>query len=70
VRVGENPEKIGFRALPTCRRVDFEAVEVPDEQRIGAIGGAEAVLVDSLDFMRFGGGCGAARPGHRRAARG
>jgi len=56
VRVGENPEKIGFRALPTPP-VDFEAVEVPDEQRIGAIGGAEAVLVDSLDFMRFGGGC-------------
>jgi alkylation response protein AidB-like acyl-CoA dehydrogenase len=56
VRVGANPEKIGFRALPTPP-VDFDGVEVPDDQRVGEIGGAEAVLVDSLDFMRFGGGC-------------
>jgi alkylation response protein AidB-like acyl-CoA dehydrogenase len=55
VRVGPNPDKLGFRCL-TTPTVDFDAVEVADENRIGEIGQAEAILIDSLDYMRFGGG--------------
>jgi alkylation response protein AidB-like acyl-CoA dehydrogenase len=56
VRVGPNPDKLGFRCLATPT-VDFDAVEVDDACRIGEVGGADAILVDSLDYMRFGGGC-------------
>jgi alkylation response protein AidB-like acyl-CoA dehydrogenase len=56
VEVGSNPDKLGFRCLPTPT-VDFASVEVSDDHRIGAIGDGEALLRDALDFMRFGGGC-------------
>lgn len=56
VRVGPNPDKLGFRCL-TTPTIDFDAVEIDDSCRIGEVGGAEAMLIDSLDYMRFGGGC-------------
>lgn len=56
VTVGDNPDKLGFRCLPTPT-IDFDGAEVEDDDRIGPVGGAEAMLVDSLDYMRFGGGC-------------
>lgn len=55
VRVGENTDKLGFRCLPTVD-VSFDDVEVTDVHVIGAPGEGLPVLVDSLDFMRFGGG--------------
>ena len=55
VHVGENPDKLGFRCL-TTPTIDFDGVEVPDENRVGDIGGAETILIDALDYMRFGGG--------------
>lgn len=55
VVVGENTHKLGFRCLPTPD-VSFEDVFVNDDSLIGSAGGAFPVLLDSLDFMRFGGG--------------
>ena len=55
VSVGENTDKLGFRCLPTVD-VSFAGVEVPADNLIGAAGDGLSVLVDSLDFMRFGGG--------------
>lgn len=55
VRVSPNTDKLGFRCLPTPT-VHFEDVFVPDDHVIGGIGGAIPVLLDSLDYMRFGGG--------------
>lgn len=55
VVVGENTDKLGFRCLPTVD-VTFADVVVPDTHTIGAPGEGLPVLVDSLDFMRFGGG--------------
>jgi len=55
VEVGPNPLKIGFRALPTPDVV-FRGVEVGDDALIGAPGEGLAVLLDSLDYMRLGGG--------------
>ncbi len=54
VRVGPNPLKIGFRAL-TTPTVHLDDVEVPPENVLGAVGGAEDVLLRSLDYIRFGG---------------
>jgi len=54
VKVGENPDKLGFRALPTPP-ISFQ-VEVGDENRIGALGSGIDLLLPSLDTMRVGGG--------------
>lgn len=55
VSVGDNTDKLGFRCLTTTD-VSFCDVEVSVEHVIGAVGDGLTVLVDSLDFMRFGGG--------------
>jgi alkylation response protein AidB-like acyl-CoA dehydrogenase len=55
VVVSANTDKLGFRCLTTVE-VSFRAVEVDDGCVIGAVGEGLPVLVDSLDFMRFGGG--------------
>lgn len=55
VKVGPNIEKLGFRCL-TTPTVEFLDVKVPLENVIGAPGEGIAVLLDSLDYMRFGGG--------------
>jgi alkylation response protein AidB-like acyl-CoA dehydrogenase len=55
VEVGENPEKIGFRCLPTPD-VRFVGARVGNDAVIGRTGGALPVLLDSLDYMRLGGG--------------
>lgn len=54
VRVGPNTDKIGFRCV-TTPTIDFEDVEVPDANRIGGAGEAEAILGATLDYIRFGG---------------
>lgn len=54
VTVGENTDKLGFRAVPTPT-VTFRGVELTDEHVIGGVGEAEPVLLDTLDFIRFGG---------------
>src|SRR5256885_1375756 len=54
VSVGENTSKIGFRCLPTPT-VRFDGVLVPDDDVIGQVGDAEAVLLETLEYMRFGG---------------
>jgi len=54
VKVGPNPDKLGFRCVPTPT-IEFDAVEVADEHLIGEVGDAELILFDSLDFMRYGG---------------
>jgi alkylation response protein AidB-like acyl-CoA dehydrogenase len=54
VQVGENPDKLGFRALPTPP-ITLE-VEVPDENRVGSVGAGIDLLLPSLDIMRVGGG--------------
>lgn len=56
VHVGDNPDKLGFRCLPTPT-VDFAGVELDEGCVLGEVGGADAMLLDSLDYMRFGGGC-------------
>lgn len=55
VEVGENPTKLGFRCLPTPD-VTFKEVFVGDNHIIGAPGAGVPILLDSLDYMRFGGG--------------
>lgn len=55
VEVGPNTDKLGFRCLTTVD-VSFHDVEVADGHVIGAPGEGLPILVDSLDFMRFGGG--------------
>lgn len=55
VEVGENPPKIGFRCLPTPD-VTLREVRVGDGAIIGRVGGGVPVLLDSLDYMRLGGG--------------
>ncbi len=54
VQVGPNTDKLGFRCV-TTPTVSFEEVEVPDDDRIGEIGGAEKILLRTLDYIRFGG---------------
>jgi len=54
VVVGENPDKLGFRALPTPP-VSFN-VDVPDDARLGPCGSGVDLLLPSLDVMRVGGG--------------
>ncbi len=54
VEVGENADKVGFRCL-TTPALRFRDVALGDEHVIGGVGQAEAVLLDALDFMRFGG---------------
>jgi alkylation response protein AidB-like acyl-CoA dehydrogenase len=54
VSVSENNKKLGFHALPTPT-IQFN-VEIPREDVLGGIGFGVDVLIDSLDFMRFGGG--------------
>ena len=54
VEVGPNTEKVGFRCV-TTPTVRFREVALGAEQVIGEVGQAEAVLLDTLDFIRFGG---------------
>lgn len=55
VEVGPNPPKIGFRCLPTPD-VRFHDVFVDDGAVLGRPGGGLPILLDSLDYMRLGGG--------------
>jgi len=55
VVVSESTHKLGFRCVPTPD-VTFENIFVSDDHLIGREGGALPLLLDSLDFMRFGGG--------------
>ncbi len=54
VEDGPNPEKLGFRCLPTPA-VRFDGALVPEDAVVGAVGDAESVLLRTLDYMRFGG---------------
>lgn len=54
VFVGENTNKLGFRAVETPP-VRFEAVEVDDRHRIGVTGSGTAIMMDTLDAIRVGG---------------
>lgn len=55
IEVGANPDKLGFRCLPTPD-VSFNEVFVDGKHIIGAPGAGLPILVDSLDYMRLGGG--------------
>jgi alkylation response protein AidB-like acyl-CoA dehydrogenase len=55
VEVGANTDKLGFRCLTTTD-VSFRDVALDASAVIGAVGEGLAVIVDSLDFMRLGGG--------------
>lgn len=55
IEVGKNPDKLGFRCLPTPD-ITFNEVFVNDTHVIGTPGAGFPILVDSLDYMRFGGG--------------
>lgn len=54
VRVGPNTDKLGFRCVPTPTVV-FEEVALDDEHLLGEVGQAEQLLLETLDFIRFGG---------------
>lgn len=54
VSVGPNTDKLGFRCV-TTPTVRFQEVALGPEHLIGGVGQAEAVLLDTLDFIRFGG---------------
>ena len=68
VEVGENTDKIGFRCVPTPS-ITFTDVHVPDEHLIGTIGTGDLILLQCLDYMRFGGISGHSRTHGWRAAR-
>ena len=55
VEVGENTSKIGFRCLPTPD-IRFRSVFVPDAALLAPPGQGLPLLLDSLDYMRLGGG--------------
>lgn len=55
IEVGENTQKLGFRCLPTPDVV-FRDVFVPSTSILGEPGGGLPLLLDSLDYMRLGGG--------------
>lgn len=55
IDVGENTQKLGFRCLPTPD-VHFRDVFVPGSAVLGEPGGGLPLLLDSLDYMRLGGG--------------
>lgn len=55
VKVGPNTDKLGFRCV-TTPTIELDGVEVGDDCRIGDIGQAEAILLPTLDYIRFGGG--------------
>ncbi len=54
VRIGPNTDKLGFRCVPTPT-VAFEDVRLDAGCLVGAPGQAEQVLLETLDFIRFGG---------------
>ena len=54
VIVGENTDKLGFRAV-TTPTVKFENVEVPDFNLLGEKGQGAMLLIETLQFFRFGG---------------
>lgn len=54
VIVGKNTDKLGFRAVETPT-VRFEAVAVPEADRIGTIGSGASVMMETLDTIRVGG---------------
>ncbi|MFT5682655.1 MAG: alkylation response protein AidB-like acyl-CoA dehydrogenase [Myxococcota bacterium] len=54
VTVGENTDKLGFRAVETPT-VGFRDVATPDNNRIGAVGSGAALLMETLDTIRVGG---------------
>ncbi len=55
VVVSPNINKLGFRPL-TTPTVSFDCVEIADDQLIGAVGGGEPILTDTLNYMRIGSG--------------
>ncbi|MSQ04280.1 MAG: acyl-CoA dehydrogenase [Myxococcales bacterium] len=55
VDVGENTKKLGFRCLPTPE-IHFRSVFVPADAVLSVPGGGLPLLLDSLDYMRLGGG--------------
>lgn len=55
VQVGENTKKLGFRCLPTPE-ITFRDVFVPSDALLATPGGGLPLLLDSLDYMRLGGG--------------
>ena len=55
VNVGPNIDKLGFRSV-TTPTIEFTNTEIPLENVIGGEGQGIAILLDSLDYMRFGGG--------------
>ncbi len=55
VEVDPNPPKIGFRCLPTPD-IKFRGARVGDDAVIGGVGRGLSVLLDSLAYMRLGGG--------------
>ena len=54
VEVGPNTDKLGFRCV-TTPTVRFQEAALGPEHLVGGVGQAEAVLLDTLDFIRFGG---------------
>lgn len=54
VEVGPNTDKLGFRCV-TTPTVQLREVALDDAHVVGGVGQAEAVLLDTLDFIRFGG---------------
>lgn len=54
VDVGPNTDKLGFRCV-TTPTVRFDGAAVGDDDVLGEVGQAEPVLLDVLDFIRFGG---------------
>jgi alkylation response protein AidB-like acyl-CoA dehydrogenase len=55
VEVGPNNDKIGFRCVETPE-VRFRDVALTDAHVIGGVGGGEDVLLQTLEYIRFGGG--------------
>lgn len=55
VEVSENTDKLGFRCLPTPD-VRFHGVFARADAVLGRPGGGVPLLLDSLDYMRLGGG--------------
>ncbi|MBL4846790.1 MAG: acyl-CoA dehydrogenase family protein [Planctomycetes bacterium] len=54
VEVGENTDKLGFRCV-TTPTVVYREVALDEGCLIGGIGEAEQILLETLDFIRFGG---------------
>lgn len=55
VEVSANTEKLGFRCL-TTPTIQFHDTSIPLDQVLGEPGQGISILLDSLDYMRCGGG--------------